>query len=235
MLLDEPTRDGDTELHILTNVPVKDANAIKIAELYRWRWDIEHIFYLASTTLTCEVDGLNYPKSNLFVFCMAMMAMNCRQVLMGALVAAHGEWVEEEISHYSVSHEISRSFDSVLVVFDEDRWNALLPADFTVRMKFLKVIAKNVNVSRHRKARRGPKKLPPRRRPTRTVLTFRFKRCSKSGNKHVESPAPSGSLLRARQSSRVLVSTPPPIVISRWLSIRLTADWQGGILPSRSF
>ena len=41
VVLDQPTRDGDTELHLLTNVPAKDAGARVIADLYRRRWTIE--------------------------------------------------------------------------------------------------------------------------------------------------------------------------------------------------
>ena len=41
VLLDQPTRDGETELHLLTNMPVKDARAKVIADLYRRRWTIE--------------------------------------------------------------------------------------------------------------------------------------------------------------------------------------------------
>ena len=44
VLLDQPTRDGETELHILTNVPAKDAKARTIADLYRKRWTIETAF-----------------------------------------------------------------------------------------------------------------------------------------------------------------------------------------------
>jgi Transposase DDE domain len=41
VVLDKPTRDGETELHLLTNVPVKDAKAKVIADLYRRRWTLE--------------------------------------------------------------------------------------------------------------------------------------------------------------------------------------------------
>jgi Transposase DDE domain len=41
VVLDEPTRDGDTELHILSNVPPDDASACQLAEIYRQRWEIE--------------------------------------------------------------------------------------------------------------------------------------------------------------------------------------------------
>jgi hypothetical protein len=41
LVLDEPTRDGDTEIHVLTNLPAKAADAAKVMELYRKRWTIE--------------------------------------------------------------------------------------------------------------------------------------------------------------------------------------------------
>jgi len=41
--LNEPTRDGDTEIHILTNLP-KKVGALKIADLYADRWTIETAF-----------------------------------------------------------------------------------------------------------------------------------------------------------------------------------------------
>ena len=42
----DPTRDGDKEIHLLSNVPATDANGCELAELYRDRWEIENAFYL---------------------------------------------------------------------------------------------------------------------------------------------------------------------------------------------
>ena len=42
--LDKPTRDGETEIHILTNLPAEVADALAIAELYRRRWTVETAF-----------------------------------------------------------------------------------------------------------------------------------------------------------------------------------------------
>ncbi len=42
--LDAPTRDGDVELSILTNLPVGAASAVVIAEVYRKRWTVETLF-----------------------------------------------------------------------------------------------------------------------------------------------------------------------------------------------
>jgi hypothetical protein len=35
VVLDQPTRDGDTEIHLLTNLPVRHARAEVVAGLYR--------------------------------------------------------------------------------------------------------------------------------------------------------------------------------------------------------
>ena len=47
--LDEPTRDGDTELHLLTNLP-KKVSASKIAVAYASRWQIETAFHFRSNS-----------------------------------------------------------------------------------------------------------------------------------------------------------------------------------------
>ncbi len=68
ILLNEPTRDGDREIHLLTNVPAREADARKVAELYAKRWTIETMFQELTETLTCEVNALGYPKAALFGF-----------------------------------------------------------------------------------------------------------------------------------------------------------------------
>ena len=40
-MLDTPTRDGDREIHILTDLPAEAVDAITVAELYRKRWTLE--------------------------------------------------------------------------------------------------------------------------------------------------------------------------------------------------
>src|SRR4029077_8131656 len=87
--LDQPTRDGDTEIHILTNLPLKDAPAVKVAELYRRRWTIEGLFLEVEQTLACEVKTLAYPKAALFAFCVGLLAANAVAVLKAALRAVH--------------------------------------------------------------------------------------------------------------------------------------------------
>ena len=159
--LKEPTRDGDLEIHILSNVPSSEATACQLAELYRRRWAIEHAFYVLTMTLTSEVKSLGNPLAALFVFCMAMVAYNCSRVLTASLTAAHGEEAVEELSEYSMSHEIAYSTDGLLAVFTEDEWNSQIPNSPGEHAKFLIDVAGHVDLERHRKSRRGPKKKPP--------------------------------------------------------------------------
>ncbi len=37
----EPTRDKEVEVVLLTNLPLDDADAVVVSELYRTRWKIE--------------------------------------------------------------------------------------------------------------------------------------------------------------------------------------------------
>jgi len=100
----QPTRDGDTELHILTNVSKKAGNALKLAELYAKRWTIETMFQELTETLTCEIKTLGYPKAAGFAFCLALVVYNGISVIKAALRSVHGtDTVEENVSGYYLS------------------------------------------------------------------------------------------------------------------------------------
>ena len=71
--LDTPTRDGEAEVHVLTNLPVEAAYAVTIAELYRRRWSVEAAFGELATCLNGEINTLGYPKAALFAFCVALV------------------------------------------------------------------------------------------------------------------------------------------------------------------
>ena len=48
--LDQPTRDGETSIALLTNLPETDAPSVLVAQLYRSRWRIETLFQVATET-----------------------------------------------------------------------------------------------------------------------------------------------------------------------------------------
>ena len=90
VVLDKPTRDGDTERHLLTNVPVKHARGGVVADLYRRRWTIETAFAEMEKVLNGEINSLGYPEAALFSFCMALVAYNVLSTVKGG--AALGAW-----------------------------------------------------------------------------------------------------------------------------------------------
>lgn len=162
--LDQPTRDGDTEIHLLSNIPAADADACRLAEIYRQRWEIENAFYLLTTTMICEMKSNCHPRCALLLFCMAMLAFNCRQVLLASLYAEHAQEDVEAMSQYNVSIDIVSPMEGMVTAIDEAEWAVLVPPSPRAFATFLRTISRRVNVRSYRKSVRGPKKPPPQRK-----------------------------------------------------------------------
>ena len=79
--LDKPTRDDDTEMAILTNLPTSAADALVVANLYRKRWTLETMFQSLTLMLEGEISALGYPRAALFGFGIALAAspVDCRK------------------------------------------------------------------------------------------------------------------------------------------------------------
>lgn len=121
--LKQPTEDGDTEVEILTNLPVEAAGATKVAFLYLKRWKIEGAFHELTVALSCEVNTLGYPKAALFGFCVAVVAYNVLAVLRAAMRAVHGEKkVQEEVSGYYVALEWAMVYAGMMIALPAERW-----------------------------------------------------------------------------------------------------------------
>jgi hypothetical protein len=161
--LDQPTRDGDREIHILSNVPAADASAGELAQLYRQRWEIENAFYVLTMTLNCEMKSNCHPRCALLLFCMALLAYNCRQVLLAALYSEHAQDDVDQMSQYQVALDIVSPMEGMLTAIDEPEWAALTPQHPGGIATFLRRVSKGVKVIAYRKSVRGPKKPPPRR------------------------------------------------------------------------
>lgn len=160
--LKEATRDGDTEIHLLTNLPIRDADAATVAGLYAKRWTIETMFQELTETLTCEVNALGYPKAALFGFCLALMAYHAVSVIKAALRAVHGrQTVQERISGYYLSLEISQTYDGMMVAIPDRHWKVFRTITARDLADLLKALAMNINLRRYKKHPRGPKKPPP--------------------------------------------------------------------------
>jgi len=163
--LDQPTRDGDTEIHILTNLPTKKAPAVRVAEVYRERWTIEGLFFEASAVLSCEIDTLCYPRAALFAFCLGLLACNAVALLKAALRAEHGEEaVSQRLSAYYLVLEVRQTYAGMMVAIPPGYWLAFERFDDTQMARALREIARRVSIDRYRKTPRGPKKPPPQRK-----------------------------------------------------------------------
>jgi Transposase DDE domain len=161
-----PTRAGDTELHILSNVPSGRASAAQLARLYGKRWSIETAFFELTTTLSCEINTLGYPKAALFTFCLALLAYNAVSLIKAALRSAHGrKTVNEEVSGYYLSLEISRTYDGMMITIPAPHWVFFRELSDQEFAGALRELASSVNLSRYQKHPRGPKKKPPTRTP----------------------------------------------------------------------
>lgn len=160
----KPTRDGDTVLHVLTNLPA-EVSALTGVDLYGKRWSIETLFYEVTQTLQCEVKTLCYPPAALFVFCLALLAANGVAVLKAALRAAHGEETAGEMSAYYMALEIRQVYSGMMIALPAQQWadfRAMSAAEFAAA---LKEMAAHMDLGYYRKSKRGPKKTPAKRPP----------------------------------------------------------------------
>lgn len=154
----QPTRDGDTEIHIVSNLP-KRISAIQIAELYRDRWQIETAFQELAENLNSEIKTLGYPKAALFGFCMALVTYNLLSVVRAAVQAVHGEEVASSLSSYYMAHEVARTADGMSVVLDGRFWHKRFAKLTPARMaNELKRLARNTQPTKYKKATWTPKK-----------------------------------------------------------------------------
>ena len=161
--LHKATEDGDWELALLTNLP-DTVSAMVVSEAYRKRWTIEGGFQDLTTTLNCEINTLCYPRAALFVFCVAVMAYNLQSAIKGILRSQHGiDRVENDLSRYFMSEEIGQVYRGMMVALPAEEWSIFREMSIKEYVAFLKRLAHNVDFERYPKARRGPKKPPPKR------------------------------------------------------------------------
>lgn len=163
--LKKPTRDGETEIHVLTNLPATAANAQSVAKLYLYRWTVERAFHELDQAFNGEIKSLGYPGAALLSFCVALLAYNVTSVVKSALAAIHGDKAKrEDLSGYYLAGEVAATYHGMMIAVPETEWTthfALLNP--TELARILKDLAANVSPDRFRKNVRGPKKPAPKR------------------------------------------------------------------------
>jgi IS4 transposase len=161
--LDEPTRSGEAEIELVTNLP-EEVSAIDCCAAYRGRWSVEGHFQVLTDLLHCEVPSLGYPRAALFAFGMSAVAGNALAVLKGSLRAEHGAEMAAEISNAAVVKEIARIYPGMMATVPPRSWPALSHRPAAEVAAVLNALAARVELAWRLRDRRGPKKPPPRRK-----------------------------------------------------------------------
>lgn len=155
--LDEATRDGETEVALLTNV--RGVRAAKLARLYLERWSIEGLFNVLTTTLLCEQKGLGYPKAALFGFCVTLLAYNVLASVKAALRSVHGsDKVEEEVSLPKVAEHVCRNYEGMMMGLPAQEWLRFGSLSAVDVAGWLRQWAAGVCLAKVRKAKSKPRK-----------------------------------------------------------------------------
>jgi IS4 transposase len=163
--LKKPDRNGEREVHLVTNLSLREATARVVADLYLRRWTVENAFQELDQALNSEINTLGYPPAALLSFCVSLLAYNAISVSKTALHAVHGAKAErQDLSGYYLAGELEATWHGMAIAVPPQQWTrhfASLPP--TALARILKMLAAKVNPDRFRKNTRGPKKpRPPR-------------------------------------------------------------------------
>ncbi len=172
--LDKPTRDGETQLHILSNVPKLDdaaagqrgVAALTLATLYLERWQLETAFKTLTVHLRCEPNTLGYPPAALFAFCVAIACYNLVGAMLGAVRAVHGEEEEKKVSSHQVADEMEGTYRGMGIAVPDSDWDIFRVADVATLAQLLKQLVTPMRVEHYYKYPSRPKKHPAKPRPS---------------------------------------------------------------------
>jgi hypothetical protein len=160
--LDEPTRDGEAEVVLMTNLPA-EVTAAACCVAYAGRWRIEGHYQTLTDLLHCEVPSLGHPRAALFAFSMSAVAGNALAVLQGNLRVAHGEEMAAEVSDFALVDEVAEVYPGMMMAVPPATWPPSAGCDAADVAGVLNELAERVPVHRMFRCRRGPKKPRPKR------------------------------------------------------------------------
>jgi hypothetical protein len=155
--LDRPTRNGEAEIVLITNLPA-DVPAELCCSVYRGRWEIETHFQKLTDLLHCEIPTLGYPRAALFAFCMSILAGNALAILKGHLRAVHGDEMVAELSTYALVNDVAEVYPGMMMAVPPPEWSFLRGCSVAQVAELLTDLATKVPLERMLRCRRGPKK-----------------------------------------------------------------------------
>lgn len=158
----KPTRDGDSEIAILTNLPESVAPDTVIAEAYRTRWRIETLFQTITANFHGEIRSLAYPQAALFSFCLALVSYNILSTVRAAISSVYGcGKIEAGLSDYYIVEEIHGTYRGMMIALPVPVWEPYTVMTHRELAEELSRFALGVNLSRFRKTPRAVKKPRP--------------------------------------------------------------------------
>jgi hypothetical protein len=163
--LDNPTRAGETEIVLVTNL-ADMISAELCCDVYRDRWQIEGHFQTLTDLLHCEIPTLGYPRAALFAFSMSVVAGNALAVLKGNLLATHGGEMADEVSNFALTREIAEIHPGMMIAVPPSHWTFVRTCSAEEVAELLNALATKIPIDRMLRQRRGAKK--PRKAPPRT-------------------------------------------------------------------
>ena len=162
--LNTPTRHGETEVAILTQLPATQVDALKVAMLYLERWSVEKMFQVVTDVFHCEIKTLGYPRAALFVFAMAVVSFNILSTVKAALKSVHGiDKIEAGLSDFYLAEEVQGTFRGMMIALPAPDWQLWARMSVEAFADSLKLWAASVNLKRFASSPRSPKKTVPKR------------------------------------------------------------------------
>ena len=155
--LNVPTREGETEIVLITNLPVA-VSAELCCQTYRGRWEIETHYQKLTDLLHCEIPTLGYPRAALFAFCMSVIAGNALAILKGNLRAVHGDEMVAELSTYALVNDVAEVYPGMMIGVPAVEWSFLRGGSVAEVAGLLIDLATKVPLDQMLRCRRGPKK-----------------------------------------------------------------------------
>jgi hypothetical protein len=159
----KPTRDGDSSIDIIGDLP-PEIPAATLAALYRRRWTLETAFQQVEKYFKSEIETLAYPKAALFGFALALVAYNLFSVILSTLDSAHEKPVSKDISGYYIAHEIAATFLALIQLTDAADWGfaaACSPAEFAAWLRETALHVRLQTLKKHPRGPKQPKSKPP--------------------------------------------------------------------------
>lgn len=162
--LDKPTRDGDAEMAILTNLPKRAAAPVAVAELYRKRWTLETMFQSLAQMLEAEIDTLAYPGAALLGFAVGLATYNIMSTVQAALRGTFGaEVVQNDVSGYYIANEVRATALGMSIAIEPSVWEVFRDMQPEKLATHMLGWAERVRLPKYKRHPRGPKKPVPKR------------------------------------------------------------------------